>query len=142
VAQATIVDQWLAAYGAHKYAKAFSDKGLKELPEVTDEIISAIVSDDPSLAKKLSESLKKLNRGPDPQPSPGPGPDIPDLPPRTTLDLSREKVQVKGFPEFSIPSYLSVGASTNAITHPDKLSQLDWMIIARNRRIVHNGNCA
>ena len=67
----------------------------------------------------------------------GSSPDIPDLPPRTTLDLSREKVQVKGFPEFTIPSYLSVSASTTAITHPDKLSQLDWMIIARNRRILY-----
>ena len=46
-------------------------------------------------------------------------------------------MQVKGFPEFTIPSHLSVSPSATAITHPKQLSQLDWMAIAQNRRITY-----
>jgi hypothetical protein len=66
-----------------------------------------------------------------------PSPDIPKLPPRTKLDLSRDTVNVPNIPEFTIPGYLSVSASTTSITHPENLSQIDWMIIARRTGILY-----
>ena len=58
--QTTIVGRWLLANKELRNTrKLFFDKGYKELPEVTEEAVSAIVSDDPSMAKKLSESVQK-----------------------------------------------------------------------------------
>lgn len=62
---------------------------------------------------------------------------IPKLPPKTVLDLSQPTVKVPDIPEFTIPSILSVAANTTAITHPGDLTQGDWLIVARNSRILY-----
>mgnify|MGYP000691613657 CR=1 FL=1 len=73
---------------------------------------------------------------------PGPGssdprPAVPTLPPRTKLDLSQPTVSVPEVPEFAIPAVLSVGADTAAVAHPGDLTQGDWLIIARNARLLY-----
>ena len=70
-------------------------------------------------------------------PSPRPGPGIPSLPPKTKLDLSQPTVNVPNIPEFTIPAILSVSADSTAISHPGDLTQGDWLIIARNSRILY-----
>ena len=40
-------------------------------------------------------------------------------------------------PEFKIPAVLSVAADSVAVTHPGNLTQGDWLIIARNSRILY-----
>jgi MAC/Perforin domain len=139
----TIVGQWLSVNGAGKYTKTFFDKGFKELRDLTEEAVSAIVSDDPALARKLAESLEELaDPGSDPAPPPWSGPSeprpaIPSLPPKTKLDLSQPTVNVPDIPEFTVPAMLSVSADTTAVTHPGNLTQGDWLIIARNSRILY-----
>jgi hypothetical protein len=59
------------------------------------------------------------------------------LPPRTKLDLSQPTVKVPEVPEFTVPAVLSVGADTAAVTHPGDLTQGDWLIIARNARLLY-----
>lgn len=46
-------------------------------------------------------------------------------------------MKVPDIPEFTIPAILSVDANTTAITHPGDLTQGDWLIIARNSRILY-----
>ena len=62
---------------------------------------------------------------------------IPTLPPKTKLDLSQPTVNVPDVPEFKIPAVLSVAADSIAVTHPGNLTQGDWLIIARNSRILY-----
>jgi hypothetical protein len=69
--------------------------------------------------------------------APRPGPGIPSLPPKTKLDLSQPTVKVPEIPEFTIPAILSVSADSTAISHPGDLTQGDWLIIARNSRILY-----
>ena len=66
-----------------------------------------------------------------------PRPAIPTLPPKTKLDLSQPTVNVPDVPEFTIPAVLSVAADSVAVTHPGNLTQGDWLIIARNSRILY-----
>ena len=66
-----------------------------------------------------------------------PRPGIPSLPPKTKLDLSQPTVSAPDVPEFTIPAVLSVSAESAAITHPGDLTQADWLIIARNTRILY-----
>ncbi|MBV9286386.1 MAG: hypothetical protein JO288_00945 [Hyphomicrobiales bacterium] len=135
--QTTLVGRWLLANKAGKYTKTFFDKGYKELRDIPENAIAEIVRDEPALAKKLAESLEKLTDN-EPEPVSGdPAPAIPKLPPRTKLDLSRDRVSAPNIPEFTIPGYLCLSASTTAITHPENLSQVDWMIIARRTGILY-----
>ena len=66
-----------------------------------------------------------------------PRPAIPTLPPKTKLDLSQPTVSAPDVPEFTVPAVLSVRADSIAITHPGDLTQGDWLIIARNSRILY-----
>ncbi|MFO1154226.1 MAG: MAC/perforin domain-containing protein [Rhodospirillales bacterium] len=71
------------------------------------------------------------------QPGVRPGAGIPTLPPKTKLDLSQPEVNAPDIPEFKIPAVLSVAADSVAVTHPGNLTQGDWLIIARNSRILY-----
>ena len=68
----------------------------------------------------------------------GSGPPITTkLPPKTVLDLSQPTVNVPEIGEITVPTILSVAASDTAIEHPAGLTQADWLIVARNSRILY-----
>lgn len=76
------------------------------------------------------------NNPPNSNPNP-PLTSIPALPLRTVLDLSQPTVKAPNVPEFIIPSMLSVRADETAVTLPTSLETGDWLIIARNNRLLY-----
>jgi hypothetical protein len=112
--------------------RSIRSEGLSELAAKANEL-----ADEEGFSN--SEEVDFPDFDPNAGPSPGPGPraGIPPLPPKTKLDLSQPTVDVPNIPEFSIPAMLSVNADTVAITHPGDLTQGDWLIIARNSRILY-----
>lgn len=94
------------------------------------EALRALARDVVATTSANATSVEKI-------PPPGSGPAIPTLPPKTQLDLSQPTVSVPDIPEFTIPKILSVSAESIAITHPGDLTQGDWLIIARNSRILY-----
>ena len=94
------------------------------------EALQALAKDVVATTRANATSAEKIR-------SPGSGPAIPTLPPKTQLDLSQPTVNVPDIPEFTVPAVLSVNAESIAITHPGDLTQGDWLIIARNSRILY-----
>ena len=125
---------------------------LDELKKIQGELDNNNLGEIAATAKKLAGEEDLLNLDSDPaiaawQPTsrpgggPGGGPGgvvkIPTLPAKTILDLSKPTVNVPNVPEFKIPDMLSVTANSTAVTHPGNLTQGDWLIIARNKRILY-----
>jgi hypothetical protein len=135
--ETTNVGKWLKALGADKCTKVFFEQGYKELEEVTKDVIERLVEDKPLAAKLIASATALNDLRPGPTPQPGATVNFPPLPARAKLDLSRPTVKFEGIPEFTIPSFLSVSADTTAVTQPGSLSQVDWMVIARDRRVLH-----
>ena len=62
---------------------------------------------------------------------------VPSLPPKTVLDLSHPTVKAPNVPEFTIPSMLSAKGDGSAVTLPTELTSGDWLVIARNNRLLY-----
>ena len=61
---------------------------------------------------------------------------IPKLPPKTTLDLTLPTINIPTYPEFSIPAGLGVSASAIIADDPMKLTQEQWMVIAKRTEVL------
>ena len=61
---------------------------------------------------------------------------LPDLPPRTPLDLSSQTLKLPDGKEFTLPTELSTQQSSTPIDSPEDLTQEDWMFLARKVKLL------
>jgi hypothetical protein len=88
------------------------------------------------LAAKLDRLLAGERRAAAPKDPKSP-PSIPDLPAGTTLDLALSELSAPDVPAFTLPAELSVQASDATLMSPDKLAPSDWMLLAKNSKLLY-----
>ena len=135
-AKDTEVGKWLLANGGDQYVDKFFEQGYEFKADLSKEAIDKIVANTPGLAARLDRLLTAE------QPKPKEhkdttAPEIPALPPGTPLDLSQAVITAPDVPPFTLPAQLSVQSDNAAVISPAELKPEDWMILARNSRMLY-----
>ena len=110
------------------------DAELQALKALAKEVATA-TAEETAKTEEMSPPVPKTRSGSGGGGGSGPG--VPKLPPKSQLDLSQPTVSAPNVPDFTIPPVLSVAADSTGVTHPGNLTQGDWLIIARNSRILY-----
>ena len=108
------------------------DAELQALKALAKEVATA-TAEETAKTEEMSPPVPRTRSGS----GGGSGPGVPKLPPKTQLDLSQPTVSAPSVPDFTIPPVLSVAADSTAVVSPANLTQLDWLVVARNSRILY-----